>query len=351
MTTPAFSDATLRAAVESALVDAAPNGILTTQDADAASVTVDHWRLAARMGWTAALVDEPRGGLGLGLSHVADLCEETGRNLFCGPYAETAIFLPAIARETGGVLDDLLPAVAAGDVRVAYAEADLDAAVTGKPLLFDVVEHAPRATHLLVVDQKSDGMLGIFLADLSDVAVEALLPMDPTTPVARIELGDAAAGRTFRFNSESGERICRVMNIAIAADLLGCGEAALARAVVHASTRKQFGSAIGAFQAIKHRLADCYTALNCARLAIADAVRDHARTDDSELARILAGEAALRATSAAIQIHGGSGFSWEVDVHLYFKRAHRLAARNGGTGYLRATSTDRFIRQVLAQAA
>ncbi len=351
MTTPAFSDAPLRAAVASARVDAAPHGILTAQDAGAESVTIDHWRLAARMGWTAALVDEARGGLGLSFPHVADLCEETGRNLFCGPYAETAIFLPAIAREAGGVLDDLLPAVATGDVRVAYAEADLDAAALGMPLLFDVVEHAPRATHLVVVDQKSDGMLGILLADLSDIAVEPLLPMDPTTPVGRIKLGSTAAGQTFRFDSEPRERICRVMNIATAADLLGCGEVALARAVDHASMRKQFGSAIGAFQAIKHRLADCYTALNCARLAIADAVRDDARTGDSELARILAGEAALRATSAAIQIHGGLGFSWEVDVHLYFKRAHRLAARNGGTGYLRATSTDRFIGQVLAQAA
>jgi alkylation response protein AidB-like acyl-CoA dehydrogenase len=351
MTVAAFSDPTLRAAVADALADAAPNGILTAPGADDGPVTADHWQRATEMGWTAALVEEASGGLGLGLPHIADLCEEMGRNLFCGPYAETAVFLPSIARGAEGVLDDLLPAIATGGVRVAYAETDIEIVRAGAPFSVEVVEHAELATHLLVVDHKSDGSLGVLLADLANVAVDPLLPMDLTTPVGRIEIGDTASCRLFTLDPDAALCVCLAMNVVIAADLLGCGESALARAVEHASTRRQFGSPIGAFQAIKHRLADCHTALSCARLAIADAVRSDADPRDAELARILAAEAALRTTSAAIQIHGGSGFSWEVDLHLYFKRAHRLAARNGGTSHLREVATDRFIGKVLAQAA
>jgi alkylation response protein AidB-like acyl-CoA dehydrogenase len=347
--TTAFSDPTLRQAVASSLADVAPNAILTAA-ADPAVIAADHWKLAVEMGWTAAFIEEAHGGLGLSLPQMADICEEMGRNLFCGPYAETAVFLPAIAREAEGALDDLLPRIASGEAHIAYAEVDLEVSAAARWSV-ELAEHVSPATHLLLIDQKSNDGLVCLVVDLQGAAVERRLPMDSTASVGRFELGQGNLRRHMEFDPDAGRRISRTMDLAVAADLLGCGEAALARAVDHASTRRQFGSPIGAFQAIKHRLADCHVGMSCARLAITAAVRDEADAGAAELARILAAEAALRATSAAIQIHGGSGFSWEVDLHLYFKRTHRLAARNGGATCLRAATTDRFIRQVLAQAA
>ena len=110
---PAFSDALLRNAVAEALAEAAPNAILTTGGA-LEPIAKRHWALAAEMGWTAAFVPEADGGLGLGLPQIADICEQMGRHLFCGPFVETAVLLPALAAEAPDIFGPLLAGVVAG---------------------------------------------------------------------------------------------------------------------------------------------------------------------------------------------------------------------------------------------
>lgn len=348
--TIAFSDPLLRNAVFDALLDAAPNAALTSDVFDADETSSRHWRLAAEMGWTSVLVQEDVGGMGLGLAHVADICEAMGRHLFCGPFAESGVLIPALAREIGCGFAALLPGVASGEIRIGYAESAVAGQTNVDGLIISPVEHAPAATHLLFVDSDDTGAMHILLVESGQMDLRCLQPMDPTVPVAQVTLDNRLQGERHVVAAAAAERVLASMHVAVAADLLGIGEASLGRAVEHAKTRKQFGQAIGAFQAVKHRLADCRTALSSARLAIAYAVRDSAVAEDARLARILAADAAINATATALHTHGGAGFSWELDLHLYLKRARRLNSRNGGTTFLRGKAGDVFIERALARA-
>lgn len=336
-----FGDPALREAVAAALEDVA----LSSSHDDLPALARQHWQLATEMGWTAALVPEHQGGLALGMGFAADLCEEAGRHLFCGPLAETAVLLPALARETKQ-FEELLPSVASGAVRLAYAEPDRLDGTTVSAL----AEHALEATHFIFVHQREED-LEILLAPAGSVAVSLLQPMDPSSTVGRAELANPRDCISHVFDATAARRVLAALHIAVAADLLGVGEAALARTVAHVLERKQFGQQIGRFQAIKHRLADVHTALTAARLAVARAIGANACFDDARHARILAADAATRATAAAVQLHGGLGFSWELELHFYLKRARRLNARNGGTIPLRAAAGESIIAAALAASA
>lgn len=340
----AFADQDLRRACEDALRDVAPNAEIAAGHFDADQTAGRHWALAVELGWTAALVPEIDGGLGLDDAHVADICEAMGQTLFCGPFTETAVLVPALAREAPDIFAALQADVAAGRARVGYGEAA--ATRNGATLVFQPVEHAAAATHILHLDHSADGGLRVTLAPGSAFVVEMLQPLDPTASVGRVTVAGAALVESCVLTPGQAGRVLAPLHIAIAADLLGTGEAALARAVEHARTRRQFGQPIGFFQGIKHRLADCRTALTGARLAIARAARERADPGTAQLARILAADAASTATATALRTLGGAGFSWEVDLHLYMKRARRLSARNGGTTALRRMATDDFIDSV-----
>ncbi len=344
---PAFSDPLLRQAVEAALADAAPNAALTSSASGDAGQGDAHWALASQLGWVGTLVPEEAGGLGLDLSHVADLCEVMGRNLFCGPFVETAVLLPALAAGIGGEFAQLLPDAASGTVRIGFCEVDEEDVGEAKAISVSPVEHAQSATHFIFLCEAPDGCVSWMLAPSADAEIAPLQAMDLTCPVARVDIKAASPRKWHTPDEGAAARILAAMHVAIAADLLGMGEAALARTVDHVSGRKQFGTQVGAFQAIKHRLADCYMALSGARLAISHAARDGASRHDAVLARILAADAARKTTAAAIQLHGALGFSWEMDLHLYLKRMLRLSGRNGGTNRLRAAASTSFVDSVI----
>lgn len=345
----AFSDSLLRQMVEDALADAAPNAALTSAASGGGEPAASHWALASQLGWLGTLVPEEAGGMGLGLLHIADLCEVMGRNLFCGPFVETAVLLPVLACEIGGEFGQLLPDALAGTAQIGFCEVDEADVGEAAALSVSPVEHALSATHFLFFREASDGRVSLMLARSADAEVTPLQAMDLTCPVARVDI-EASSARIWHTPGEGGaSRILTALHVAIAADLLGTGEAALARTVDHVRGRKQFGTQVGAFQAIKHRLADCYMALSGARLAISHAARDQASSHDAVLARVLAGDAARKATSAAIQLHGALGFSWEVDLHLYLKRMLRLSGRNGGANRLRAEAGATFIDTLIEE--
>lgn len=343
----AFSDPLLRQAVEDALGEAAPNAVLTSSGSGDARHRDAHWALAAQLGWLGTLVPEEAGGSGLGLPHIADICEAMGCNLFCGPFIETAVLLPALAAGIGGQFAELLPDAIAGSVQIGFCEVDEEAIGESAELCVSPVEHAHSATHFIFVCEARDGSVSLMLTRAADAEVIPLQAMDLTCPVARVDIGGAFPRSWHTLDEGAASKILAAMHVAIAADLLGIGEAALARTVDHVLARKQFGTQVGAFQAIKHRLADCHMALSGARLAISHATRDHASHHDAVLARILAADAARKATSAAIQLHGALGFSWEVDLHLYLKRMLRLSGRNGGTNRLRAAASANFVDSVI----
>ena len=190
------------------------------------------------------------------------------------------------------------------------------------------VEHLDRLDHLVVLD--SDGVWAIDPAVISGEASSR--PLDPLTPVTRVaslpkgeRLGDVTMARGWELGGA----------VLTAAFALGLAQRCTDLAVAYAATREQFDRPIGSFQAIKHLLADMLVRAEVARAAVYAA---GAHLDDPESvdldravagAKVLAGEAAIVNGKSATQVFGGMGFTWEVDVHLYLKRAWVLDTHFG----------------------
>lgn len=300
-----------------------------------------HLSLAQDLAWLSARLPESADGLELGADFTADLCREAGRHLIGGPLRETAVLLPALAAEWPA-LGPVVAGVAAGRVRLTLAEE-----LPGGDLL---VPWLRQSTHLVRLVATEAG-LAVTLLPLEGVAAEDLQPLDPTSTLARIRLADLPAVAPHLLGPEAAERVWAEFDLATAAELLGLAEALLARTLAHVRDRRQFGAAIGGFQALKHRLADVHVANTAARLAIGGGLRREAGAQEIRIARALAADAAFGASAAALQLHGGLGFSWETDLHLYLKRAHRLSVMRGGTEALRQAAGAEMIRAALSSAA
>ncbi|HEV2512073.1 acyl-CoA dehydrogenase family protein [Bosea sp. (in: a-proteobacteria)] len=341
----AYSDQMLRDAAARTLAEAAPNAALAQDGEVCATFAESHWQLAAEMGWTGIMVPESHGGLGLCLAEAADIVEEMGAHLFCGPYALSAVLLPALAPHFGAVGDTLLRELAEGAVRLGLATTEAQSLSDGRSLL-PLVEHAAGASHILRLEPGDAGQ-SFVLYRMGGATSQTLQPMDPTTPIASVVLAPDAEIARARCGHGEAERVLLPIHILTAVELVGIARAAFERAVAHVRQRKQFGEVIGRFQAIKHRLADGFTLLSHARLAVSDAVRRPGDLDATQIARVIAADAAMKITADCIQLHGGMGFSWETDAHFYLKRARRLHASFGGTAALRKRAGDRFIESLL----
>ena len=250
------------------------------------------WADLAGMGVLALPVPEDHGGVGLGWAEAVLAFQELGRAHVAGPYVATA------AANAAGLADGVTGVVPA----------------SGGPAL---VEHLDDLDSLLAVD--ADGVHRIPLPLTGARAVER--PLDPGTPVHVVDelpagdrVGDAAAAASLR----------RAASLLAAAMQVGLGLAAVDLSATYAMQRHQFGRPIGSFQAIKHLLADAAVGLEVARAAVdaAAVTVDEGGASDRAVAaaRIVASDAAARATSACIQVHGGMGFTWELDAHLLLKR-------------------------------
>jgi alkylation response protein AidB-like acyl-CoA dehydrogenase len=262
------------------------------------------WRALADLGVFALRVPGSRGGLDLGVVAAAIAFEQLGAHLVTGPTLWSTLAAPYLDGVAGG--DRLVGGVEDGD--------------PGAPVL---VEHASEIDALLVLRRD-----GVFVCAGEDLpAFSALEPLDPLTPVGRCE----ALPRGTRIGDASDAARLRVEGTVLAAALLlGVSDAALEASRRYALEREQFGAAIGSFQAIQHLLADMYVRTALARSAsyAAAAVLDDPGIGDpiraSATAKLLAGEAALENARAAIQIHGGVGFTWEMLPHYLLKRAWAL---------------------------
>ena len=190
------------------------------------------------------------------------------------------------------------------------------------------LEHLDRLDHLVVLD--SDGVWALDPAAVTGVA--SSWPLDPLTPVTRVaslpageRIGDATMARGWTLGG----------TVLTAAFALGLAQRCTDLAVAYAATREQFDRPIGSFQAIKHLLADMVVRVEVARAAVyvAGAHLDDPGQPDLDRAvagaKVLAGEAAIVNGKSATQVFGGMGFTWEVDVHLYLKRAWVLDTHFG----------------------
>jgi alkylation response protein AidB-like acyl-CoA dehydrogenase len=259
------------------------------------------WRELAGLGVFGLLVPEAAGGVGLGAVEGAIVFEQLGAHLVSGP----ALWTTLGARWVEGAARG---ARLVGGVEVPEAKCEL------------IVEHASELDALLVLESE-----GVFLSEAPELpACEPLAPLDPLTPVARL----AALPRGRRVGDADDAARLRLTGTVLAAALqVGVSDAALEASRRYALDREQFGVPIGSFQAIQHVLADMYVRTALARSAAwaAAAVLDDPELGDahraSAAAKLLAGEAALENAHAAVQVHGGVGFTWEMLPHYLLKRA------------------------------
>ncbi len=268
------------------------------------------WGELADMGLFALRIPEQDGGVGLGWADTVLAFEELGRALVPGPVIWTQL--------VAGVV----PGAATGEVIVGGIERADESRL---------VEHLDSLDRLLVLDGE-----GAWLVDPAELQATALeTPLDPLTPVSRYE-GELPQGE--RVLDADGVAALRLGGAALtAAMLLGVSEAIGEASVAFASERVQFDRPIGAFQAVKHILADMFTRTEVARAAVYaagvtlddPAVGSVARAVGA--AKVTANEAGVGNGKAGIQVHGGMGYTWEVDAHLYFKRAYVLEPLFGST--------------------
>ncbi|MDX3195732.1 acyl-CoA/acyl-ACP dehydrogenase [Streptomyces sp. MN03-5084-2B] len=259
------------------------------------------WRALADVGVFALLVAEEHGGLGAGPVDLVVACEALGYHAVPGPVVESAAVAPALL--TGHRLTSL-------------AEGDLVATVVAPP-------EVP-----LALDADVAGVvLDLTGARLTGAGSELVRSIDPPRRLFRVP---AAAG------TSGGAAFDRGV-LAVAAQLVGAGQWLLDTSVAYAKQRRQYGRAIGEYQAIKHLLADVVTRLELARpLLYGAAVAGETFARDVSAAKVLAGEAALLAARTALQVHGAIGYTAEHDLGLRLTKVRALAGAWGTGSFHRA---------------
>lgn len=311
----------------------------------------DVWRKGAELGWCAPAIPTEYGGGTVSGQSVIDLvaiAEEMGRFVFPGPFLGTNVVAAAVAGSgSDEQRKEILPGIASGDSTAAwcFAEAsgiwDADGVRTvvkrdGGDLLLDgskmYVDGAQSAAWLLVTGRADDSLIQVVLpADQPGVGVTPLETLDPTRPMGEVTFdgvrlpGSAVLGDP----SSAGAAVERQLQIALVllcADSVGGADRVLEMSVGYAKDREQFGRPIGSFQAIKHKAANMLLWLEASRAATYfAALAVESDLDEAPLAvsaaKSYVGESTSTLAEEGLQIHGGIGFTWEHDIHLYLRRA------------------------------
>lgn len=336
---------------ERLLADAASSAATRAAADGADGIDRALWRQVAEMGWCGVHLPEAQGGLGLGLVELALLQEQLGRRLACVPYFDSVVRAATLLREAGDEPAQArwLPMLAAGSCIAALADDDGAAIATphadGWTLSGDWprVGSAALADGLLLPAQGADGEVLLLIVPRAapGLQVRALESIDRTRRHAAVQarsvrVDDQALVARGAPLQAAARRTRGIAAIALAAEQVGAAQQCLELSVAYTRQRVQFGQPIAAFQAVKHRCAQMMVAVESARSAVyGAAARCSGTVDDATLdfhaalARAEATEAAQFCAQEAIQLHGGVGFTWEYDPHLYFKRAQASSQRLG----------------------
>ena len=298
-------------------------------------------RISEELGWPGLTIPERYGGFEFGQVGVTAVMEELGRALACTPFfATVCLGVNALLEgDDEGAREAWLPRIAAGEVTATVAH-------EGGTLRVEDGRLQGRRTHVvdghtadLVVAVTDDGAM---YATTGGTAT-ALQTMDATRRLARIDF-DEPVGAPL---GGSAARVLDLARAALAAEQVGGAEACLEMAVEYAKVRVQFGRAIGSFQAVKHICADLLTQVESARSAAyyAGWAAQDAPDELAEAAAVAAAfcsDAFFECAGQNIQVHGGIGFTWEHDAHLYFKRAQGSRALLGAPDQHRDAVAERM---------
>jgi alkylation response protein AidB-like acyl-CoA dehydrogenase len=328
-------------------------------------------RLGSELGVLGLSVPEADGGVGGSLVDQAVAVEEFGATLACGPLFGTVFLaIPAlVACPAGPARDELLAELVEGTKTAAFAVADKAGAFDPSAVTVTAKDDALTGTVQRVVDAgaadeilvaaKGSAGIGLYAVDAaaSGVTRTPLVTMDLTRPQAVVEFADAPA-RLLAGPQEAERVITHALHVGsalLAVEQVGAAQHLLDLSVDYAKSRLQFGRQIGSFQAIKHKLADMLVDLEHARStayhavwALGDASDDPALA--ASIAQATASAAFSRIAADTIQVHGGIGFTWEHQAHLYFKRAATDAALLGTAEEHRSRVADMVLDTAVADA-
>jgi alkylation response protein AidB-like acyl-CoA dehydrogenase len=300
------------------------------------------WSAMIDQGWTTIAVPESVGGLGLGWVEVAVLLEEVGHHVAPAPFLQHVLALDALSVAGS---ERLAPFSADGGIAVAaFAPLSAERAAAGDWFVSGTTEPVVYSPSARLVVVRSDDAL--FAVELEPGATQQLPAMDVTREVGRVHLERAPA--ELLGGTEAVDRFLDAGAVAYSAELLGIGARSLDMAVAYASQREQFGRPIGSFQAVKHRCADMLVDVEGMRSTVyyaawCLAAGDRERSIAASTAKTWCSDAGRRVTSSCLQVHGGIGFTWESDVHLYLKRA-QLDEVSFGDGVFHRARLARLLR-------
>jgi alkylation response protein AidB-like acyl-CoA dehydrogenase len=357
-----------RQAVRATLEAEAPPTYVRAMIEDPVGVTPALWATMAELGWLGVLLPESAGGLGLGLVDLVVLQEELGALPFPGPFLSSAVLATLAAVRLG--IDELFPDLASGRRRGTAAVEEpghgspldgvrataVGAAGGGpegevtlegcKPLVLD----GASADWALVVARDGSG-LGTFL--LEAPGGETVPALDVTRKVARVPLDGREARRVGPAGDQTAlwARVLDDLAVALCAEMVGTADRALQLAVEYAKVRVQFDRPIATFQVIKHKAADMLHRLELARVgthyaAWASDAEDPEREKAAAMCKGFVAEAADFVTAECIQVHGGVGFTWDIDAHLLYRRAKQDDLLFGSQGYQRQRLADLILGPV-----
>ena len=292
----------------------------------------------SEMGLGGLFVAETDGGAGLGMVEFATVAEAAGARVAALPLLGQAMAIAAL--QAGGSAEQRsawLSRIADGSVTIASTTGFVgmaeDGRLSGKARF---VAHGGVAEQLLLSGPNGAWLIA---ADAPGVTITRYTTMDQTRPLVDVEL-DGASAEVLADGAAAHRAAQQVGWLCLAAEALGGAQAAIDQTVVYAQERKQFGRAIGSFQAYKHRLADRVIDIEQARSAVywAACAMDEGSNEALlalHAAKSFAGDTFFRCAGDMIQLHGGIGFTWEHDAHLYFKRARAIQSALGSSDWHR----------------
>ncbi|TXS91315.1 acyl-CoA dehydrogenase [Parahaliea maris] len=300
------------------------------------------WQQLAEMGLTGITVPEEHGGLGMNELDFVLLAQECGYVALPEPLVNTALVaVPVISQLGGEAAGKWLPQIAAGETRVAVgcSENGLaeDAAQAGLLLWAE-----PEAVYLLEPDQFSARF------NESIDPSRRLYAIDINAGVAPMATGEQAAV-LYQAVLDRGA-------LGAAAQALGLAQRMIDISVQYTSERQQFGKVIGSFQAVKHHMANVAVRLEYAKAPVTRAAYALANAEPGagkavSHAKLVACEAANLAAKNSIQVHGAMGYTWEVDLHIFMKKAWAMAGTFGDTGFHKQRVADHIFADGVALGA
>ena len=319
---------------------------------------VGFWTTAKDQGWTALALPEAFGGLALGLVELGLIAHQAGRTLSGAPFL-TSSFGAAKAIELYGSEEQKarwLPGLASGEMIGAIAFASGPDALPAKPSVTwragQVAGTAPGVSGGLFADvailfAQDSGAPALLVVDLAGVERKAVHSFDNSRCIADLLFADASADALVTGDAARAAalHILALQAVVTAHEQTGGAEALMEIARDYAVTRKAFGQPIGAFQSIKHRIAELYGLVELAR---ANAIHAAAREGKDDFiiaaaaARLSATEAYDTAARDCVQIHGGIGVTWEIGLHLHMRRARTLALEQGSSFFWEDVLVDRL---------